>query len=368
MNKEAAARKREEYFKPSNVIKRKIEKRYEWSWNCIGIQILISQVLSVLLIIGLMVFKLVAARSSAVDSEKLYSFDYENVMFDTVMEYSIPIAAICYIIANTIAAFVALKVTKAARFRDYYHAPKMSIGIIILAVFATLGLSNLDSIIMNIFSSIFSASNEQLGESISSGLLSGNIIIVILSVSYIAIIGPILEELLCRGAVLSLGGHISPKFGIFVSAFIFGIFHLNISQFFNAFLLGLLFGYITYKSRSIIPTTIMHIVNNSCAVLEMYLYEKLSESAYKLFENCFMIGTIVIGAAAFIYIIFYYRKHTEEEKKGAIIVNKPVTDDEVNELGLTGSQLTAKMFFTRRSFFVIFIFFIFSCLSVNLMA
>ena len=360
MDQEKAQRKREEYNKPQNVCKRKIAGRYEWAWNCIGIQILISQILSVLIMIPVMIISVINARNGE-------AYAVNPIDLNNIIEYSIPISAVCYIIANTLAAFIALKVTKAARFRDYLHMPNINPGLIILAVFATLGISNLDSIIMNLFSSVFSASNEQLTDSISGGLLSDNIILVILSVSYIAVIGPFLEELLCRGAILSLSGHISPEFGIFASAFIFGIFHLNISQFFNAFLLGLLLGYITYKSKSIIPSTIMHIANNSCAVIEVYLADKLSESAFERFEMIFCIGSIIIGIAALVAIIVYFRKHKDEENTGSIIVNKPVTDEEVAELGLTEKQLTVKMFFTRWSFFLVFAFFIFSCLAINMM-
>ena len=182
-----------------------------------------------------------------------------------------------------------------------------------------------------------------------------------MSIAYIAVIGPFLEELLCRGAILTLGGHISPKFGIFASAFIFGVFHLNISQFFNAFILGLILGYITYKSKSIIPSTIMHIANNSTAVIQMYLAEKVSEELYTTISAIFVLASIVIGIIALILLILYYKKNNDEENQGAIIVNKPLPDDEVAELGLNRNELTANMFFTRWSFFVVFGFFILMC-------
>ena len=354
MDKTAAEIKREKYFSPRNVAIRKIAKRYEWTWNCIGIQIAISQILSTILLLAIMAMKVLEAKDSGGDI--LGALDTS-----LVIDYTIPIAAVCYIVANTLAAFIALKVTKAARFRDYLHKPKISAGVLILAVFATLGISNLDSIIMNFFSSIFSASNDQITESISSGLFSDNTVLVIMSIAYIAVIGPFLEELLCRGAILTLGGHISPKFGIFASAFIFGVFHLNISQFFNAFILGLILGYITYKSKSIIPSTIMHIVNNSTAVIQMYLAEKVSEELYTTISAIFILASIVIGIIALILLILYYKKNNNEENQGAIIVNKPLPDDEVAELGLNRNELTANMFFTRWSFFVVFGFFILMC-------
>ena len=66
-----------------------------------------------------------------------------------------------------------------------------------------------------------------------------------LGILAIAIVGPILEEILFRGAITSeLLKAYSPKKAIFFSALIFGIFHINPAQVLNAFLLGLLLAWL----------------------------------------------------------------------------------------------------------------------------
>lgn len=85
----------------------------------------------------------------------------------------------------------------------------------------------------------------------------------------IALIGPILEELLFRGAI---EGHLlkkgwAPKWAILVSALIFGLIHGNPAQIPFAFLIGLLFGWLYYRTGSVIPGIVGHIINNSFAVL-----------------------------------------------------------------------------------------------------
>ena len=91
----------------------------------------------------------------------------------------------------------------------------------------------------------------------------------------IAIVGPILEELLFRGAITkALLQKFSPGKAIFISALIFGIFHINPVQILPAFLIGLLLGWIYYKTASLIPCILMHILNNS---LSVYLNLKYPE-------------------------------------------------------------------------------------------
>lgn len=83
----------------------------------------------------------------------------------------------------------------------------------------------------------------------------------------IAILGPVLEELLFRGGVTRvLLARYSPGKAIFLSALIFGIFHINPAQVVSAFLAGLLFAWIYYRTRSLVPCILMHILNNSLAV------------------------------------------------------------------------------------------------------
>ena len=83
----------------------------------------------------------------------------------------------------------------------------------------------------------------------------------------IAIVGPVLEELLFRGAITkALLQKYSPRTAIVISALIFGVFHINPIQIIPAFLIGLLLGWIYYKTASLIPCILMHILNNSLSV------------------------------------------------------------------------------------------------------
>ena len=73
----------------------------------------------------------------------------------------------------------------------------------------------------------------------------------------IAVVGPILEELLFRGAITkALLKQYNPAKAIFISALIFGIFHINPVQVVPAFLIGLLLAWVYYKTASSISVYI----------------------------------------------------------------------------------------------------------------
>ena len=57
------------------------------------------------------------------------------------------------------------------------------------------------------------------------------------------------------------------KFAIFMSALLFGILHGNVSQSIFTFILGITFGYMTIKTNSLLPSIIVHMLNNLLSVL-----------------------------------------------------------------------------------------------------
>ena len=84
----------------------------------------------------------------------------------------------------------------------------------------------------------------------------------------VSVFAPLFEEWLCRGLVLrGLLQKTSPAAAIAVSAAFFAILHMNPWQALPAFLLGLLFGYVYYKTGSLKLTMLMHCVNNTMAVV-----------------------------------------------------------------------------------------------------
>ena len=84
----------------------------------------------------------------------------------------------------------------------------------------------------------------------------------------VAIFAPIFEEWMCRGMVLrGLLTKMKPGWAIVISALFFAVIHANPWQALNAFLIGLVMGYVYYKTGSLILTMIIHFINNGTAVI-----------------------------------------------------------------------------------------------------
>ncbi len=82
---------------------------------------------------------------------------------------------------------------------------------------------------------------------------------------------PLFEELLCRGVVLESlrvrSGVLTAWIG---SSLFFGVMHLHPAQSLNAFVLGLLFGFLCLQTRSLWPSLLLHAFNNALALLMIW--------------------------------------------------------------------------------------------------
>lgn len=92
----------------------------------------------------------------------------------------------------------------------------------------------------------------------------------------IGLVGPVAEEIVFRGAI---EGHLlkkwkNPKWAILVSALLFGAIHFNPAQIPFAFLIGLLLGWLYYRSGSLLLVIIIHVLNNSLSVWMSHLYSE----------------------------------------------------------------------------------------------
>ena len=97
------------------------------------------------------------------------------------------------------------------------------------------------------------------------------------------ILAPILEEYFFRKVLIDRTHKYGELTSILISAAFFGLFHQNFSQFFYAFGLGVIFGYVYCKTGSYLTVTLMHVVFNTVmGVIPGLLLPKTLEFAEKL--------------------------------------------------------------------------------------
>ena len=87
----------------------------------------------------------------------------------------------------------------------------------------------------------------------------------------ITIMAPLVEEMLFRGAIQGymLRKGMKPLHAILIASAIFGIIHMNPIQIPFAFAIGMIFGWLYYRTGSVVPGIIGHFINNSIACLQM---------------------------------------------------------------------------------------------------
>ena len=135
----------------------------------------------------------------------------------------------------------------------------------------------------------------------------------------ITIIGPIVEELVFRegiiGYLIRRGQH--RWVAIIFSSLMFGIIHLNPAQVPFAFIMGIVLGVVYVKSHSIVLTSIIHILNNTIAVVEIILLgERANDLSYAELLGGSGIAWVYIIICTGLCVLFllefwkqYHRKH-----------------------------------------------------------
>ena len=135
-----------------------------------------------------------------------------------------------------------------------------------------------------------------------------------------AVFAPIFEEWLCRGMVLrGLLTKMKPVWAIVVSALFFALIHLNPWQALNAFIIGVVMGYVYYKTGSLWLTMLIHFVNNGTAVVLSQI-PALQETDFwmDMMPMQTYIMVYVLGVALLVSCLLVFRRIPLEQERGNI--------------------------------------------------
>lgn len=126
----------------------------------------------------------------------------------------------------------------------------------------------------------------------------------------VCILAPIFEEIIFRGIILKgmLNFKINPTVAIILSGFIFGIAHLNPWQFVGAGLLGTIFGFIYYRTKSLFLPMLLHALNNCLSYGLMMYYDGMEESLFDLSDLPLLIAITLVGIL-FCYLLIKTTKN-----------------------------------------------------------
>ena len=126
------------------------------------------------------------------------------------------------------------------------------------------------------------------------------------SVLMLVVLAPIMEEVLFRGILLeSVRSKYSSGRAIVVSALMFGVIHIIPQQVVNAFVIGLILGYIYVRTESLWPVIIIHALNNAMAYVVMQWSDGANITVRSLIEND-TIYAVVYGASLMLFAVSGY--------------------------------------------------------------
>lgn len=137
------------------------------------------------------------------------------------------------------------------------------------------------------------------------------------------VVAPIFEELLCRGVILEAvrrkhGGLVA----CLLSSLVFGIMHIEPQAVLNAFMIGMLLGYLYLRTNSIFASIIIHFFNNVIAYLFLVfglagttLYSLIGNETIYMVVYGVAVGVVILSLVAISQQILYLDKRAAEVKK-----------------------------------------------------
>lgn len=181
-------------------------------------------------------------------------------------------ADIVVVLANGI-LFSAVMHYKHLGFGQLFHAspssPKATFAVLALPILLTIpAFLMLMLVVSQFLVDLFplSRAEERMFEAMAGTNLAATLAVCVLA--------PLLEEMLFRGIILRSFLRQYPVWpAIIGSAALFGLAHMNLYQFVAAFALGMYCGWLYQRTRSLIPTIIVHASYNSIITLLTFFPE-----------------------------------------------------------------------------------------------
>ena len=133
----------------------------------------------------------------------------------------------------------------------------------------------------------------------------------------LAIVVPIAEEFVFRGAILRVllqgfGGQRSTANAwkaIALSALIFSVSHLNPAQMPHAFIVGLMLGWFYWRTGSILPGVVYHVVNNTASYVMLRLYPNMEDLTLTDFFGSELNVLKALGFSLLVFLPAMYQLH-----------------------------------------------------------
>jgi hypothetical protein len=128
----------------------------------------------------------------------------------------------------------------------------------------------------------------------------------------VGLLAPLSEEIVLRGAILKellKSPKLSPWGAIAISALFFALIHMNPAQMPHAFIIGLLLGWMYWRTGSILPGVAYHWANNSMAYIIYNIYPNPDMKLIDVFKGSQQHVLMALGFSLLILAPAIYQLH-----------------------------------------------------------
>lgn len=143
---------------------------------------------------------------------------------------------------------------------------------------------------------------------------------VVFSVVFIALIPAIVEEFLFRGVMLKGCENFGKIQAVLVTAAAFSLYHMSPAQTIYQFIIGVIYAIVALTSKSIIPTTILHFLNNFLIITWNYLLPDLVVSGAAKIILC-VVGIFMVAAGIYLSVKGFDFKDGKKQYKKADVID-----------------------------------------------
>ncbi len=199
----------------------------------------------------------------------------------TETEFPLVLSA-CLLVSGALTVLIVWLPMDMIKMKAAFRLPQISCGVAVVGLLAGLaGVVGLN--LMSEFANLSDNTGDAMQALASTPL----------GVLTVALVGPLCEELVFRGGIQGYlhreGAH--PVVAIAFASIFFGILHFNPLQTFFASLMGVVLGILYYRTGSIVLCSVLHVINNSLAVVQMLI---LGPEAAD-FSLCEALGGKIVG-------------------------------------------------------------------------
>ena len=130
-----------------------------------------------------------------------------------------------------------------------------------------------------------------------------------------ALLPTFFEEIIFRYLPLRLMSHISARYTVMLSALLFAVAHLNPFHIAYAFVAGAMFMMLDIMADSVIPSMVIHFINNALSVVSFFLQDT------PLFVAVYLPTLLVLSVIAGIFMFFMRGEYSRVFKEKLIFDN-----------------------------------------------